>query len=122
MLQNRWKFGILASIILLCFFYLVDSGAAENLLRHAHARGFESRSEIEMSTQTEEGPQPEGLSSNVSPATIINPAALPVAGEDSSPSVIVPIQYADPAEVQRVKQGGDETVLPAAGPEASDRP
>ena len=120
MWQNTWKLGLLGVTIFLCLFYLVDSGSAANLLRHAAARGFESRNEVEMSTQTGEDPQPAGLSSKASPPIIIDPQALPVAGQVSGPSVIVPIQSADPAEVQQVKQG--ETVLPAVDIEASDQP
>lgn len=120
MWQNKWKLGLLGVTIFLCLFYLVDSGSAANLLRRAAAREFESRNEVEMSTQTGEDPQPVGLSSNASPPVIIDPQALPVAGQVSGSSVIVPIQYADPAEVQQVKQG--ETVLPAVDVEASDQP
>lgn len=119
MWQNKWKLGLLGVTIFFSLFYLVDSGSAANLLRRA-ARALESRNEVEMSTQTEEDTQPVGLSSKASPPVIIDPQALPVAGEGSGPSVIVPIQYADPAEVQRAKQG--ETVLPAVDLDASDRP
>ncbi len=85
-------------------------------------KGSERVEETGMSIQTGEAPEPSGLQSNASPPTIMDPKALPVAAEASGTTVIVPNQYADPAEVERAKQVGGETVLPAVDTKASDRP
>lgn len=119
MWQNKWKLGLSGVTLFLWLFSVVDSGSAASVLRHAAALDFESRNEVEMSTQLLDGPQPSGQSSSTSPMAIIDPQALPVAGEADGPSEIVPIQYADPAEVQQAKQG--ETVLPAVDLPASDQ-